>query len=79
MLYASLRNIMDAPHAPMADIYSIWPVMFTISDLPTQNNETMLNDLQMFGDGTWKSGWWKKDYSQVSFGDIGGIKLVIKK
>lgn len=79
VLYASLRNIMDAPHAPMADIYSIWPVMFTISDLPTQNNETMLKHLQMFGDGTWKSGWWKKDYSQVSFGDIGGIKLVIKK
>ena len=34
VLYTTLRNLMDAPHNIICEIYSIWPQMFTIQDLP---------------------------------------------
>ena len=90
VLYASLRNIMDAPHNVIGDIYSIWPNMFYIMDLPSrkcdyQNGKNKdavkasLEPLQKFADGSWKSKKWLMDYCQVSFGDIGKVSLITKK
>ncbi|MBE6411178.1 MAG: hypothetical protein E7036_01315 [Opitutales bacterium] len=79
VLYATLRNIMDALHNVRGEIYSIWPPMFFIEDLPRPNPEKQLETLQAFADGKWQSKRWIKDYCQVSFGDTEGIELVIKK
>ena len=79
VLYATLRNLMDAPHNIMGEIYSIWPQYFLIQDLPRVDTNKTFEYLKNFADGSWESKTWVKDYCQVSFGDTEGIELVIKK
>ena len=77
VLYASLRNLMDCPHNFRGDIFSIWPKMYNIEDLP--RDARMLEYLKKFADGTWKSKTWVKDYWQITFGNLGKISLITKQ
>ena len=76
VFYASLRNLMDCPHNPAGEMISIWPVDYTIRDMPKSGKR--LQWLKKFADGTWKSNHWVRDYCQVEFANPEKIELVRK-